>query len=172
MSEIKFVTQTELTEILKEVNHAMPATFIASTNVDMPKTNNEYYDRITKLQKSNVFIKFDYANAVNKQRIKEGKEADFVPKARKWGVHVGNSPLIEHKGEYYLEARYLHNEPKVEYLLDGKTPIEKDMFIQYLKEDKVSTTQDLEKEIVMRTIKMVNIREITISGTRYVRSDL
>ncbi len=172
MSEIKFIALPELIEVLKEVKHAMPATFIAATSLDMPKTNNEYYGRIVKLQKSNVFIKFDYANAVNKQRLKEGKEADFVPKARPWGVRVGDSTLIEHKGEYYLEARYLLNHPKIEYLLDGKDPIDESKFSQYIKEVKTSTTQDLEKEIVIRTIKMVNIREITLNGTRYVRSDL
>lgn len=172
MAEVKFVTLEELTEVLKGVNHAMPATVIAATDVDMNKTGNEYHKRITKVQKANVFIKFDYANSVNKQRIKEGKEPDFVPKARVWGVHVDNTPLIEHKGQYYLEARFLGYEPEIDYFLDGKTPIEKAKFEAYLPPKKASTTQDLENEVVMRTFKLDGVREVTINKIRYVRTDV
>lgn len=177
--ETKFVTLTELVDVLKGVNRPMPATFVATTEVKMvqkdreTKEPNVYYGRVIKKQKSNVFIKFDYQNSVNKARVNEGKEADFVAQPRKWGVHVPNSPLIEHKGEYYLEARFLGSEPQVDYLLDGKDEISKDKLEAFLPLEKEgSGLQDLEKEIVMRDFKVNGIREITFNGIRYIRSDI
>lgn len=178
--EIKLVSLQELTDILKEVNRPMPATFVAITEVKMvqkhreTKEPNEYYGRVNKKQKSNVFIKFDYANSVNKARLNEGKEADFVPQQRKWGVHVPNSPLIEHNGEFYLEARFLNNEPKVEYILDNKEEITKDKIEDFLPpvKESTSTTQDLDKEIIMRDFKLKSIHEITFNGVTYRRNDI
>lgn len=178
--QIKLVSLIELTDILKEVNRPMPATFVAITEVKMvqkhreTKEPNEFFGRVNKKQKSNVFIKFDYANSVNKARLNEGKEADFVAQPRKWGVHIPNSPLIEHNGEFYLEARFLSNEPKVEYILDNNEEITKDKIVAFLPPIKESTSssQDLDKEIIMRDFKLKSIQEITMSGITYKRNDI
>ncbi len=177
--EIKFVTLPELVEILKDVNRPMPATFVAATEVKMNKTDvetkktpNPYHGRVVKRQKSNVFIKFDYENSVNKARLKEGKDADFVAKPRAWGVHVDNTPLIEHKGEFYLEARFLGNEPLIEYFIDKGTPIDKKLFEAFCPEKPESKTQDLENEVVIRDFKISGILEITMNGFRYIRTDV
>lgn len=51
MKNLITVTHDELVKILMNVKHATPATFVAITNVKMNKTNNPYYDRVTKKTK-------------------------------------------------------------------------------------------------------------------------
>lgn len=171
MSEIVKVNLDGLVKALMTIKGATPATFEAVTSVKMNKTNNPYFDRVQKKQKSNVFINFNYANAVNKQLTKEGKEADFVPQPRKWGVHVPGTPLVLHKNAYYLEARFLNNEPKTEYLLDGQ-PVDKAIFETYLPGKKEVKSQGTDKEIIIRDFKIESMRSITFGGKTYVRTDV
>lgn len=171
MSEIVNVNLDSLVKALMTIKGATPATFEAITDVKMNKTNNPYYERVTKKQKSNVFINFNYANAVNKQLTKEGKEADFVPQPRKWGVKVPGTPLVLHDGAYYLEARFLNNEPKVEYLVDG-VPTDKAVLETYLPAKKQSKSQGTDQEIIIRAFKIESMRSITFGGKTYVRTDV
>lgn len=174
--ETKEITLKQLVKVLMAVTGATPATFEAMTEVKMNKTNNPYYGKIFKKQRSNVFINFNYANSVNKALTKEGKEADFVPQARPWGEKIPGAPIVLHKGEFYLEARFLQNEPKVEYFKDGKS-IDKAEFETFLPKEKVvegaeNNSQGLEAPVVIRTFKITNIHEITVGGIRYVRTDI
>lgn len=173
------VTYAELVDVLSKIKGATPATFIAETVEDMNKKNNPFHNRVTKVQKSNVFINFDYAGAVNRALVKEGKEPDFVPKPRVWGVHItgtdGNrTPLISHIKEdeekVYLECRFLGNEPKVDYKLDGE-PTEKVVFETYMKPKKEEGASQvgLEEKIIIRTFDISNICEITFGGNTYVK---
>jgi hypothetical protein len=171
MSEIVNVNLDGLVKALMSIKGATPATFEAVTLVKMNKTSNPYHDRVTKRQKSNVFINFNYANAVNKQLLKEGKDADFVSKPRVWGVHVPGTPLILHKNEYYLEARFLNNEPKTEYMLDGAVE-DKAVFETFLPAKKEVKSQGTEKEIIIRDFKITGMRSITFGGKTYVRTDV
>jgi len=163
-----------LVRVLMQIKGATPATFLAITEVKMNKTNNPFYERVSKKQKSNVFINFDYAGAVNRKLLKEGKEPEFVAKPRKWGEKLPGTPLIFHKGEYYLEARFLNNDPKVEYLVDGIVT-EKAVLETYLpvkNTESIKEHQGLNEEIIIRDFKVQNIREITVGGTHYVRTDI
>ena len=164
-----------LVRVLMQVTHAVPATFLAITEVKMNKTGNPYHERITKKQKSNVFINFDYAKSVNRALTKEGKEADFEAKPRKWGERLTGTPLVFHKDEYYLEARFLNNEPKVEYFLDNTESVDKEVFESFLppkNNSSIKEHQGLEEEIIIRDFKVRNIREITLDGNHYVRTDI
>lgn len=169
-----------LVRALMQVKNACPATFLAITEVKMNKTNNPYYGRVHKKQKSNVFINFDYGAAVNRKLLKEGKDADFVAKQRKWGERLPGTPLVFHNNEYYLEARFLNNEPKVEYLVKdeatGATVVtEKAVLETYLpvkNEDSIKEHQGLDEAIVIRDFKVRNVREITMNGIHYVRTDV
>jgi hypothetical protein len=171
--KIEYVTLKQLTNVLKEVNRPIPATIVALSVVKMNKIGNPYHGKITKKQKANVFIKFDYQNSINKARIKESKEADFISKPRVWGIHVENTPLIEHKNEFYLEARFLNYGPKVEYFIDSINPIKKSEFSNYLPTVKeCSGRQELDDSVIMRDFKLSGILEITMNGIKYIRSDV
>lgn len=163
-----------LVRALMQVKGATPATFVAVTDVKMNKTNNPYYNRVNKKQKSNVFINFDYAAAVNRKLLKEGKDADFVAKQRKWGEKLPGTPIVFYKNEYYLEARFLNNEPKVEYIVDGVVT-DKAVLETYLPVKDNTTSkehQGLDEEIIIRDFKVRNVHEITVNGTHYVRTDV
>jgi hypothetical protein len=163
-----------LVRALMQVKGATPATFVAVTEVKMNKTNNPYHGRVNKKQKSNVFINFDYAASVNRKLLKEGKDADFVAKPRKWGEKLPGTPIIFYQNKYYLEARFLNNEPKVEYIVDGVVT-EKAVLETYLpvkNEDASKEHQGLDEVITIRDFLVNNIHELTVNGTHYVRNDI
>jgi hypothetical protein len=166
------VNRMELVRQLMQLTSATPATFVAITEVKLNKSN-PYFGRIQKKQRSNVFINFDYENSVNKALLKEGKVADFKAKPRAWGNRIPNTPLILHKNTYYLEARFLKNEPIVEYFLDNE-PVDKADIQDYLPKDKIeeSKPHGLEEAIIIRDFKIDSIHEITVNGTRFVRTDI
>lgn len=160
----------ELVRALMQLTSATPATFVAITEVKLNKSN-PYFGRIQKKQRSNVFVNFDYENSINKALIKEGKTPDFKAKPRAWGNRIPNTPLILHKNQYYLEARFLKHEPTVEYFLDGDA-IEKEMIEDHLPQVKESKQHGLEEAIIIRDFKIDSIHEITVNGTHYVRNDI
>ena len=161
------VTRDQLVKALMAITGPTPATFLAETELDMRKTDNPYHKQIKKRQKSNVFINFNYQNSVNRALAKEGKEAEFEAQPRKWGERVTGTPLVLYNGKYYLEARFLNNEPKVEYFHNG-APIEKALFESFIPEKKSSGNQGLENEVIIRDFKIENILEIQFGGTKYV----
>mgnify|MGYP003417994573 CR=1 FL=1 len=164
------VNKMELVRALMQLTSATPATFVALTEVKLNKSN-PYHGRLQKKQRSNVFINFDYENSVNKALIKEGKSPDFKAKPRQWGNRIPNTPLILHKNVYYLEARFLKNEPTVEYFLDGD-PIEKDMIENHLPPERNEAKHGLEEAIIIRDFKIDSIHEINVKGTIYKRNDI
>jgi len=164
------VNKMELVRALMQLTSATPATFVAITEVKLNKSN-PYFGRIQKKQRSNVFVNFDYENSINKALIKEGKTPDFKAKPRAWGNRIPNTPLILHKNQYYLEARFLKHEPTVEYFLDGDA-IEKEMIEDHLPKVTESKQHGLEEAIIIRDFKIDSIHEITVNGTHYVRNDI
>jgi len=170
-NEIKHVTKEQLVKVLMSLVGSTFATIVSETDVKMNKKNNPYYGTITKLTRANVNINFIYANAVNNARLKEGKEADFVPQARKWGEKVPGTPLVLHEGKYYLECRFLgYEKTKSIYFHNtdtGSALIEKSIIEEYLPKVSESKTQDLENEIVLRSFKIESIREVFVNKIHY-----
>lgn len=163
-----------MVRVLMQVKNATPATFVAVTEVGMNKTNNPFFERVTKKQKSNVFINFDYAGSVNRKLLKEGKSPDFVASPRKWGEKLPGTPIVFYKNVYYMEARFLSNEPKVEYFVDA-VPTDKAVFETYLKPVSTETSkehQGVDEVIIIRDFKVANIHSITVNGNTYERNDI
>jgi len=173
--EVVLVDKMSLVRELMQVKNAIPATIIAITEEKMNKTNNPFYGRVTKKQRSNVFINFDYANSVNKRLTKEGKEADFIAHSRTWGERLPGTPIVFHNNTYYLEAGFLtKNDPKVEYFVDGEAT-DKAVFESFLKTKKPSTGRqgvEEENEVVLRDFKIDSIHEVHMNGKIYRRSDI
>jgi hypothetical protein len=173
----KQISLLELEIVLARVPHATPATITAVTELNMNKfgmvqdvkTPNPYLDRATKRIVSNVFIGFIYANSVNNALKKEGKEADFVPSERKWGVRIPGTCLVAHKDKKYLECRFL-NAVKPEYFLDGQ-PTTKETFSAFMPEKSSNAEhQGLseENEVILRDYKLASIAEIKVMGEHYI----
>lgn len=181
----KNVNYMGLVRALMQVKNTTPASLIAITEVKMNKSvmiadkkeANPFCGRVSKKQKSNVFINYNYANVVNRRLIKEGKSPDFEAKPRVWGEKLPGTPLVFHKNEYYLDAGFLtNNDPKIDYILDGKITekVAFESFLPVVAPAKTAENQGLneEDEVIVRTISVRNIYELTVAGVHYVRTDL
>lgn len=154
-------------ELIEKINGIKGNTFVSldiKSEPRMRKTDNPYMgaEKIVRLSGA---INFDYGNSVNSQLVREGKEADFKPKPRKWGVREGN--WITHKGNHYLNVKvqdssepiYLYNDVKIE-----KAKLEP--WLQ--KSSKPKTQEDLETEVVVRDVKIDSIKIIRMKGEEFV----
>jgi hypothetical protein len=126
----------------------------------MRKTNNPYVGATKTVSLSGV-LNFDYENSVNRQLEREGKEANFESQGRSWGQREGN--LIEHNGNYYLQIKVQGTSDSV-FRYNG-VEIEKAVLEPFLQESSKPHTQEaLEKEVVVRDVKLENVRAIRIAG--------
>lgn len=161
----QFINTTQLEQMLRDLKASAFCTITAITEPKMTKGNP--FAGVQKISVANVNINFNYSNAVNKRRDKEGNEEVFVPHARKWGQRVAGTPLVEHKGMIYLEARYMSAPSNITYVLNGNI-IDKREIEEYLpKTNSNAEHQGLEKEVIVRDIKLSNIAEIIINKTEY-----
>ena len=161
---MKTITKKELIEL---VNGIKGTTFISADIASEPKmrkTDNPYLGA-TKVTTLSGAINFDYESSVNNQLDREGKEADFKAAPRSWGQHVDN--WIEHKGNYYLPIKVQgHSDPI--FIHEGNK-IDKEVLKPFLYEShKPHTQEELDKEVVVRDVKIENIRVIRILGGEYL----
>jgi len=111
-----------------------------------------------------------YANMVRRRLETEGKDPDsFELKPRVWGVRIEGTPMVEHKGTYYLEVIFL-KAGETSYFFSGK-PIRKDL-IQGLDTPKEEGNQGgLDNKVIIRTYKVDSIARITINKEVYIVID-
>lgn len=162
----QFINVDQLRQMLMELKTSTFATIETVTEARMNKKGNPFLGT-KKISAANVNINFSYANAVNKQRDKENNEEEFVPHARKWGQRIPKTPLIEHKGEFYLEARFMNAPSNTTYVFNGKI-IDKRELTPFMPENNSNAEhQGVEKEIIIRDFKLSNISEIILNKTHY-----
>jgi hypothetical protein len=133
------------------------------TDARLKKTGNPY-GKVLKKTRLLANIGFHYANSLDNQAKREEKEIDFQVQARRWGKRLENCPLVEHKGNYYLEAK-IEETFEVNYFLENGAPIEKSAIEEFLPKKSESSTQDeLEKKVILRDIKLENILSMRTGG--------
>ena len=179
MNAIKTITQKELVSIFLNpaVSGITGNSFIGidtmTTETLTGGKKNPMKDRVQKLTiGSNVQVFSNknsngYANMVARRLDKEGKEVEFELKPRVWGQRIENTPIVEHKGGFYLEVIFLKS-GQTSYLLDSK-PIKKDL-IEGLKVKKEGSQGGLSEEnkVIIRTYKVASISRITINKQTYI----
>lgn len=165
-----------LFDLLRHVNGA---SFIAISTDTAPIMNrtiggrgtppNPHYGRIIKRQKNSSVMVFQnkttngYRNMVRKRLLAEGKDPEsFVIEPRRWGTRLPGLPIVEHEGQYYLEVIFLTPGP-VEYLLDGRTPIQLQDIIG-LRDLPPPEQGGLSRKVQLRVVKFDSIRHISIDG--------
>jgi len=109
-----------------------------------------------------------YGAMVQRRLNKEDKEIKFELKPRTWGVRVEGTPIIEHKGEFYLEVIFIKS-GNVSYLYNSK-PIKKDL-IEGLPVKKEGTQGGLEDKVIIRTYKIASLSRVTINKETYLIVD-
>lgn len=161
----RLITINQLEKLLFGVNGAKAVTVRTQTVPAMRKTNNRYYGAVHKVQEHNVFLNFNYANAVNRQRTREEKAASFTPVARKWGERLPNSCLVYHKGQYYMEAK-VERSTTSQYTYRGR-PIDVSLLQEYLTPKARPLNQGLEQDIIVRDFATLSVLELVLDGQRY-----
>jgi hypothetical protein len=137
------------------------------TDARAKKTGNPF-GKILKKTRLLANIGFHYANSLDNQAKREGKEIDFDIKPRRWGVRLPNTPLVEHKGKHYLEYK-AENVQSVEYFTEEGEQIEKSQIEEFLPKTRHSSTQDnLDKKIILRDVAIENIISLRISKKVYL----
>jgi len=166
------ITRKELVELLlnPQVSGINGASFISvdlNTEPKLAKRNNPHFGRVTKVTKKMNVMVFQnknvngYSNMVKRRLLQEGKDPDtFELKPRRWGERISGTPLVEHKGQYYLEIIAL-NSGKTTYYLDNEE-IKKDEIIGLSKSSE-GEQGGLEKKVIIRTPKIASITHITIN---------
>jgi hypothetical protein len=149
-----FITFSALTEV--KVNK--------SAVIGGIKQTNPFFGRIAKESTVNAQINFNYENAVNNRREKEGSDRDFQTAGLKWGNKNHNNSIVYNNGQWYLQVRVLKGYG-TRYFVDGKeTPkSEIEAYLPVKKEG--SGRQGVEDEIIIRTYKLDNINSITMNGS-------
>jgi hypothetical protein len=104
-----------------------------------------------------------YEAMVRRRLEAEGKNPDtFTLGPRAWGTRVENLPIVEHKGQYYLEVIFL-KPGKVEFFLDD-SPIARDL-VKGLDDDKPEGDQGgLNNKVIIRTFAADSIKAIRVDG--------
>lgn len=159
------ITKDNLRSLLSDIRGATFATLVTSTEPKLRKTGNTL-GPVRKVSRVNVCLGFQYENAVNRQRCREGSEPDFESEPRQWGRKI--SPMfVEHKGKLYLET-------KVERSLDHRyidangAEIPEEAVAPFLPKRSPSTTQETEKEILVRDYALDSILSVAFGGEEFV----
>jgi hypothetical protein len=161
----------EKSAIINIIQNTVKGTTVVSvdtvTEPKMNKTGNPFYGRVTKSCTMNGLIGFDYSNSVNNQANREGKEEREV-KARAWGILTEDRLFVTHKDEYYLQVKVQSISDTPVFYCDGEM-IDKTVLEPFLVKHsgKSSTQADIDKEVIVRDIKMTNVKSIRFAGGEY-----
>ena len=154
----KAISLVELQNRLDQLKGARVVSFIARTKPEMRKTDNPYWERVTKVSKVVGMVNWIYQNSVNRQRIREDSEPDFEALPRSWGERIHGKPFVTHKDNLYLEVK-VESAIQTQYFVDG-VPVEREVIAEWLRPSSEPIRQELEKPVILRDYKLENIRQI------------
>ena len=170
--ESKIIEKVSKDQMLTVVKNVVSPTFVnveLLTVVDMNKTNNPFYNRVTKSSKRNYLLGSEYLKRVIKNMKNEGLEPDFQVEKPKGKTHVSGSVLVSDKdpNQFYVMLELFDEIPPVtEYFLDGE-PVEKQVVEGYFKPVYESKKQEQERKVKVITPKIESIRKMSILGHVY-----
>ncbi len=138
------------------------------TDARAKKTDNPFPEKIV-LKESQLLVNvgFHYSNSLVNQAKRENVSTEFDVQPRKWGERIKGTSLVEHKGNYYLEAK-VEKVFQTRYMdIDGNE-LDKQDVLPFLPKKRESATQDrLEKKIYLRDFKLASIRKFAFDGKLY-----
>lgn len=161
------MTHTELRDLLLSIDGATFVSFSSITDPSWARTKgNPYVGKVKKHSRVNGVINWVYENAVNRQRKREGLEADFEAHPRKWGQRLAGTPFVVHKGKVYLEVK-VESCRKPEYFDQDGNPVDPELLKPWLRQSDDSGRQEVEKPVILRDYTLDNITSITCNGNVY-----
>ena len=166
---VVLITRPQMKTLFMGVTKPEMINLVTETIPSMSKTGNPYYGEIIKKSKCNFLLCTDYSKRVNNNRVKEEKENNFVPQSPKGKKHLSPCVLTDEKTEtklYLMVERFDEIKPKVVYF-HNDTPIEKEMFQQFLPKVYDIGTQELDREVKPLTYLFDSIVGFTFRGRKY-----
>jgi len=171
-TDIVKLSSEELTELLMAQRGAKMVTIEADTIPKIPAASRATFPNLRKRAVVNGVIGWIYENAVNRQREREGAQPDFEALPRKWGARLVGTPLVEHKGGFYLEFKFQRSVSY--YYYNGAT---RECYSSAADIDAINRLtgardhgterQELDAPIILRDYRMSNIRSIKMGGVLY-----
>ncbi len=166
------LTPFQMAGMVSDHRGANFVTVLARTVPDLlayhPQTGerNPFLGNVVKVSEVNGVINWVYENSVNTRRMREDLTPDFQAFPRTWGQRLQGSPLVEHKGNYYLELKV---EKPLGYhyeTLDGQILNKEDVnaFLPLPSRSR----QGLARPVILRDYGIENIRRIRFRGHDYV----
>lgn len=157
-----------LPELTKRLLAFGPCQFVGLLAVHEPQMRvrkNPFAGRVLKVSRVNGVINWRYSKAVNAQRARESKPADFVADERTWGNRVQYCPLVVHLQElphFYLEVK---RERIERWYFDRDTlqPIPEIELLPYFPK-RLRSRQKVDREVCLRDYRLDHIAEMTINA--------
>jgi hypothetical protein len=168
-NDLVLITRPQMLGLFLGVTKPEMINLVTETIPTMSKTGNPYFGQIIKKSKCNFLLCTDYSKRVNNNRVKEEKENNFVPQSPKGKKHLSPCVLTDEKTEtklYLMVERFDEIKPKVVYF-HNDTPIEKEMFQQFLPKVYDIGTQDLDREVKPMTYLFESIVGFTFRGRKF-----
>lgn len=171
------VTLSELSLILQRIDgsRATFANFVIETDAKLKKTGNPYKDEnVRKVSKYNVQLNFNYTNAVNNQLEREGKEANFEAQEN-WHTKKYDSfnGCVAMKMEGNQRQEYLFfrkmDVQRIGFMMNDKvaTPEQVETIKVFLPSKSAPKNQGTDKPIEVQTVKLQNIKLLSLEGEFY-----
>jgi hypothetical protein len=172
------ISVNDLKNFLNDGGSATFATITAQLEQELLKTGNPLKGcKVTKLVTYNVRLNCNYQNAVNNQRQREGKEADFEAK-QAWHSPLYdcfNGSIAQHKADAKIEndeekrtyvKMILNSITTHNYFVNGieATAEQIDIIKQFKPQKKSYVGQDLDNAVQIITVKRENIVEVRAGG--------
>lgn len=187
-----FAGMDKVTEV--KTNKTIPNPDYVDGSSEPKRIANPHFERITKTEVgASVVVGADYQTMVKKrlaeQQVEELKHADelreqgkvnmaeaiesnaaspldFTVGERKWGTRIDGTPLIEHKGEFYIDVIYLKSGESV-FRNGGKLIDEADIEGYTPSKASAQSQGGVDNKVIFRTIKLDSIVELRINKQKY-----
>lgn len=152
-------------DLLQNITEESTLNLLTKTEVKLLKKDKEgnknTLPKIFKCSVQKVLVNKNYSEAVNEQREKEGKAADFVAEAVKFdGVAKGCT--FEYNGQHYVKAILLENIGESYFETEHGDAIGLDSFKQFMSTAKSSSRQQVDEEVKVRKFKIESILNFEI----------
>jgi hypothetical protein len=183
MSTIK-VSRSQVSSVLSSLAEkgARPLTVVISSVKPLNKKNRQtkekcpFGESVIKISRMNGILNFNYENAVNSQRKREGAALTFKAAKPAWyeSIEQGGKFLkgvVRSKANHSDEYLKLKLEKVLATTYVSATtgkPIEPELLTPYLSESTGGIKQDLNKPIIPLTISLNNLLSFVCDGNRYV----
>lgn len=159
------ITAQQFVNKILERPGAIILTFTSTTEPKLKKTWTG--PKVYKQSTVNGIVNYNYQDAVNRQRVREGLSADFVSEPRTWGERVSGTPFILHNGQVYFTVKIQSTKQPVYVDAEGNTILVDELRPHFYAKSN-SSRQGVEDEVVTRDYALGNITSLTLNGIHYI----